>query len=91
MVSDFSFVDKCNNALAHSLEWMRLWGCTPGWIGEESVDGFNFNKLFDAILARYRNHRGCLAVTFVENQGLHRLCNAMSVLSFATYGVLNEI
>ena len=44
---------------------MRLWGCTPGYVGEESVE--SLNKLFDKILARYHCQRGFLAVQFTMN------------------------
>ena len=59
---EFSLGNKFHSILGHSAEWMRLWGCTPGWVGEESVEAVN--KLIDGILARYRNQRGCLAVKF---------------------------
>ncbi len=69
----YSLGNKFHNVFGHAVEFMKIWGCSAGWVNEESVEALN--KILSILFKRYGNQRGCLRVKFAMSH-LHVMTSA---------------
>ena len=63
---EYSLGNKFHLVFAHTVEFMRIWGCSAGWVNEESVEALN--KDLGNLFKRYSTQRGCLRVKYAMSQ-----------------------